>query len=102
MQNWGAGRQRFVRLAGAEKRNPRHSALLLCEREAGRDRERRGADHEFAAVDHSITSVAWSRSDCGMVSPSALAVLRLMTKSNLVGCSTGRSPGLAPFKMRST
>ena len=31
-----------------------------------------------------------------MVRPSALAVLRLMTSSNFVGCSTGRSPGLAP------
>ena len=32
----------------------------------------------------------------------ALAVLRLMTSSNLVGCSMGRSPGLAPLRMRST
>jgi hypothetical protein len=32
------------------------------------------------------------------VRPSALAVLRLMTSSNFVGCSTGRSPGLAPFQ----
>src|SRR5215813_6736235 len=29
-----------------------------------------------------------------MVRPSALAVLRLITSSNLVGCSTGRSDGL--------
>jgi hypothetical protein len=32
-----------------------------------------------------------------MVRPSALAVLRLMTSSNFVGCSTGRSAGLAPY-----
>jgi hypothetical protein len=32
------------------------------------------------------------------VRPSALAVFRLMTSSNLVGCSTGRSPGLAPLE----
>jgi hypothetical protein len=31
-----------------------------------------------------------------MVSPSALAVIRLMTRSNLVGCSTGKSAGLRP------
>ena len=31
-----------------------------------------------------------------MVSPRALAVLRLMTSSNPVACSTGRSAGLAP------
>jgi len=34
--------------------------------------------------------------------PSALAVLRLMTRSNFVGCSMGRSPGLAPFRILST
>src|SRR5437016_960990 len=38
----------------------------------------------------------------GIVNPSALAVLRLTTSSNLVGCSTGRSAGLAPFKILST
>jgi hypothetical protein len=34
--------------------------------------------------------------------PKSLAVLRLMTSSNLVGCSTGRSPGLAPLRILST
>src|SRR5438034_6046578 len=33
--------------------------------------------------------------------PSALAVFRLSTVSNLVGVCTGRSPGLAPRSMRS-
>jgi hypothetical protein len=37
-----------------------------------------------------------------MVKPSALAVFRLITSSNFVGCSTGRSAGLAPFKILST
>ena len=36
----------------------------------------------------------------GMVSPGALAVLRLISSSNLVGCSTGRSAGLAPLSIR--
>jgi hypothetical protein len=31
--------------------------------------------------------------------PRAFAVLRLMAKSNLVGCMIGRSPGLAPFNI---
>lgn len=43
-----------------------------------------------------MTSSARTRSDCGIVSPIALAVFRLMTNSNCVGCSTGRSPGRAP------
>src|SRR5215510_8486547 len=35
-----------------------------------------------------------------MVSPSASAVLMLITRSNFVGCSTGRSAGLAPNRVR--
>src|SRR5262249_47720 len=42
---------------------------------------------------HSITSSARSRNDSGMARPSAL---RLMTRSNLLACSTGMSAGLAP------
>src|SRR5262245_23821139 len=38
----------------------------------------------------------------GIVRPSALAVLRLITSSNLVGCSTGRSADLVPFRILST
>jgi hypothetical protein len=46
---------------------------------------------------YSITSLARASREGGTVSPSALAVLRLITSSNLVGCSTGSSTGLAPF-----
>jgi len=38
----------------------------------------------------------------GTSRPSALAVVRLMTRSNLVGCSTGMSPGFATRRSRST
>ena len=59
--------------------------------------------HPYApAPPYWITSSAWKRTAVGIVRPSALAVLRLMTSSNLVGCSMGRSPGLAPLRMRST
>jgi hypothetical protein len=33
--------------------------------------------------------------------PSAFAVVRLITRSNLVGCSTGMSPGFAPRRILS-
>jgi hypothetical protein len=33
-----------------------------------------------------------------MVSPNAFAALRLTTNSNVVGCSTGKSAGLAPLR----
>jgi hypothetical protein len=36
------------------------------------------------------------------VRPSAFAVLRLITRSNFVGCSTGRSAGFSPLRMRPT
>src|SRR3954462_987901 len=51
---------------------------------------------------HSITSSANASSIGGTSSPSALAVLRLITSSNLVGCWTGSSAGLAPRRTRST
>ena len=51
---------------------------------------------------HSITSSARASSIGGMVSSSAWAVVRLMTRSNLVGCSTGRSTGFAPRNILST
>ena len=38
----------------------------------------------------------------GTLRPSALAVLRLITSSYLVGACTGRSAGFSPSKMRST
>src|SRR5271155_2052153 len=46
---------------------------------------------------HSITSSAVASSVSGTVRPSASAVLRLMTSSNLVGSSTGRSAGFSPL-----
>src|SRR5262249_44630311 len=51
---------------------------------------------------HSITSSARASSVAGTSRPSALAVLRLISISNLVGCSTGRSAGFAPLKILST
>ena len=51
---------------------------------------------------YSITSSARARSVGGIVRPRAFAVVRLRTRSNLVGCSTGMSPGFAPRRILST
>ncbi|MBK8742777.1 MAG: LamB/YcsF family protein [Betaproteobacteria bacterium] len=51
---------------------------------------------------HSIHRVSTRKNDAGMAIPIALAVLRLMTSSNFVGCCTGRVAGLAPLKTLST
>jgi len=50
---------------------------------------------------HSITSSARARSVGGTERPRILAVLRLITSSSFVGCSTGKSPGVAPLKILS-
>src|SRR4051812_28406320 len=56
----------------------------------------------FAWRTHSITSSARASSVGETVRPRARAVIRLMTKSNFVGCSIGRSAGFAPRKILST
>jgi hypothetical protein len=57
-----------------------------------------------ALVEHGywITWSARCSSVCGIVSLSAFAVFMLITSSNFVGCSTGRSDGFAPFRILST
>src|SRR5437763_6944927 len=82
-----------------QKSDPPNSAGLLGARDQGPCRQYSAAEQQQIAPVHSMTSSARASSDCGTVSPSAFAVLRLMTNSNLVGCSTGRSAGLAPLRI---
>src|SRR2546422_8999482 len=51
---------------------------------------------------HLITLSALASTFGGIVRPICLAALRLITNSNFVGCSTGRSAGLGPFQNFST
>jgi len=77
-------------------------AVLLHEgAERGEEAEGDAGD-EGSSVHHSMTRSARSSSDWGIVRPRALAVFRLISRLNVGDCSTGRSAGLAPFKMRST
>src|SRR5262245_4827589 len=75
-----------------EKPDHRHRRLLRACGESPRNR-RAAEQRDELAPPHSITSSARSRNDSGIWRPSALAVVRLTTRSNLVGCSTGISPG---------
>src|SRR5262249_54934048 len=75
--------------------------LLRARREGPRRRAAEQRD-EIAPPDHSITSSASARSVGGISRLSPLAVLRLMTSSNFVGCSTGRSAGFAPLRIFAT
>jgi len=62
----------------------------------------RGSWEQSEIFDYSITSSARNSSDCGIVSPSAFAVLLLMTNSNRVACRSGNSPGRAPSRIFAT
>src|SRR6516165_3902400 len=112
-QDWIVGvallRAAIERLAieGAKRHieiKPGHKVRVADEGLAKRDeigapRHRRAAEQrDECAPRHSITSSARTSIVGGISRPSACAVLRLITNSNAVGSSTGRSAGRAPFR----
>src|SRR5262249_38290261 len=87
---------------GQEHSHPPHPFALLCAR---RQRPRgccAPEQRDELPPFHSITSSASASSLPGTVRPSILAVWALITNSNLVDCTTGKSAGLAPLRMRPT
>src|SRR5262249_1671597 len=76
--------------------------LLRARPERPRDGCTAEQRYELAAAAHSITSSARASSVAGTSMPIALAALRLITNSYLVGACTGRSAGFSPLRMRST
>ena len=95
-----AVRVRVGRSCGRGNRSPASPAAARAPRAA--TRRRAAEQRDELAPPHSITSSARASSDGGTSRPSALAVLRLMTNSNLVGACTGKSAGFSPLRMRST
>src|SRR5207248_7620644 len=90
---------------GVKESDHRHRRLLRARRERPRGCRAAEQRDELAAFElsaHSITSSARSRIAVGSSMPIALAVFRFTTISNLVGCSIGKSAGLAPRAIRST
>ena len=73
-----------------------HSSARLARRFSANSGREQTQQH----LDYSVTSSARASSVGRAVRPSALAVLRLIKSSMLVGNSTGRSPGLAPFQLK--
>jgi hypothetical protein len=103
----GPARQRLAMAAFGEscRRNGHHLASAYDpQRSSGRASSCKRLCHNHHSFTDlcSIISSARSRNDSGIASPSVLAVLRLMTISNFAGNCTGRSPGFAPRRMRST
>src|SRR5262249_32315837 len=80
----------------------RHVRLLSARRDGPCNRSLAAEQHDERVPLHSMTSSVRASNEMGGSRPSALAVLRLMTSSNLVACWTGRSPGFSPLRMRST
>jgi hypothetical protein len=58
------------------------------------------AANQREAIVYSITSSASDIKLSESLSSSAFAAFRLITNSNLVGCVTGKSAGLAPLRIR--
>jgi hypothetical protein len=75
--------------------------LLRARRQRPRD-GRAAEQPDERAPPHSINSSARASSVGDTSRPNALAVLRLITSSYLVGACTGSSPGFSPLRMRST
>src|SRR5262249_8170854 len=77
-------------------------ALGLLRPRAKWPRSRPAEQRDELAALHSITSSARCCRNQGTSRPRAFAVLRLMTSSNVGGCSTGISAGFTPCKILTT
>src|SRR5215468_9425325 len=89
----------LLRIVGASTA-PTSMALPCRWRSRPQHQKRTNALQQMTA--YSITSSAIASNLSGTLRPSALAVLRLMTSSSLVGSSTGMSAGLVPRTILST
>src|SRR6516225_9741202 len=98
------GDKRSTRLRRALRQVPDHGPrrLLRARRERPSCRCATEQRDEGPTLHHSITSSASASSAGDNSRPSALAAVRLIISSYLVGCWNGRSPGFSPRKMRST
>jgi len=86
----------WIRTGQPARRRLANSASPTCRRQPGSAL----LDSRAIRSCYSITSSARAKSDGCISMPSALAVFRLITNSNFVGCRIGRSAGFAPFRMR--
>src|SRR5262249_6221816 len=90
------------RRTATQKPHHWHHRLLLRARRERPHCRRAAEERDEVAAGHSITWSARASRLSGTVRPRALAVLRLITSSYLVGACTGRSAGFSPLRMRST
>ena len=99
---------------GTEVANPWNFLLWLCLGGRAKSKEEDASKHSNnsgfvtaacclmpIACCHRITLSARASTLGGIVNPISFAVFKLMTSSNFVGCSTGKSAGLAPLRILS-
>src|SRR5262249_1202436 len=77
-----------------------HILALLCPRRQWPRGRAANQRDELAPTRHSITSSAVASRVGGTARSSILAVQALITNSNLIDCTTGKSAGFAPLRMR--
>ena len=99
----GSGHEvRLVRPADVLLSNPITGIAGCCARAASGHGGCRAADSAMNSRRLIRSPRRRARAGVGaIVRPSALAVLRLITSSNLVGCSTGMSAGFTPLRILS-
>jgi hypothetical protein len=85
-----------------ERANPPHALCLLRTRPNRPHSRCASEERDEVSASHSMTSSAMESNVAGTVRPSILAVWALMVSSNLLACTTGKSAGLAPWRMRPT
>ena len=100
-QIWPVNAPRFRALALFERRT--HERVVRSSSPAAENlHTSRPEQVQQTEQAYSITSSARASNVGGTVRPSAFAVVRLIIRSNLMGCSTGRSAGFAPRRILST
>jgi hypothetical protein len=57
---------------------------------------------DFRLLGHRMTLSALAKTFGGIIRPICLAALRLITSSNFLGLSMGKSPGFVPLRILST
>src|SRR5262249_30698634 len=105
MQTSMKGRQTRISVWRAKEENADAGDLPRLLRSGGKRRDEKATcqrSHKSSPANHWTISSARISTDCGILRPSALAVLRLMAKKNVLICSTGKSPGSAPCRKRWT
>src|SRR5262245_16113943 len=97
MGRWVYTKNHVFRTQKQKGNSVSRGAFWFGSRTGGRQQSHGGTSRGYL-----ITRSALASTFGGIVRPICLAVFRLITSSNFVGCSTGSSAGLTPLRILST